>query len=86
MKYFLVCDFSTLSCDRQTVANILYSHEITFINHNNFCWELDVPDTFENPFTNNVSEDIAYLFNDYCDKNSFLLVIKAEEYCLNPWC
>lgn len=83
MKYFLICDFSTLSCNRQTVANILTENEISFINHNNFCWELDVPNETGNPFTEIIAEFIRCLFLKYCDKDSFLLVVKADEYCFH---
>lgn len=83
MKYFLICDFSTISCDRSKVAEILSENEITFTNHNDFCWELDVPASFGSPFCDSDSESIYYLFQDYLNKNSFLLVVKSDEYYPN---
>ena len=83
VKYFLICDFSTISCDRVKVAEILSENEISFTNHNNFCWELDVPDSFGSPFCDTVSDSIYSLFLNYLNKNSFLLVVKADEYYPN---
>lgn len=83
MKYFLICDFSTISCDRAKVAEILSDNEISFTNHNNFCWELDVPKTFGNPFCESDAESIYVLFHDYLNPDSLLLVVKADEYYPN---
>lgn len=83
VKYFLICDFSTISCDRAKVAEILSENEISFTNLNNFFWELDVPATFGNPFCDTCSESIHSLFLNYLNKNSFLLVVKADEYYPN---
>lgn len=80
MKYFLFCDFSTISCDRARVAEILTENNISFGNHNNFCWELDVPNTFGLPMIETTAENVHYLFDNYIDCNSFLLVVKADEY------
>lgn len=80
MKYFLICDFSTMSCDKSKVAEILSEAEIDFVNHNNFFWELDVPDTVCLPTTESTAETIHYLFHNYIDKSSFLLVVKADEH------
>ena len=80
MKYFLICDFSTILCDRTKVAEILSENEISFENHNNFCWELDVPTSFGNPFCESDSESIHSLFLDYLNRDSFFLVVKADEY------
>ena len=83
VKYFLICDFSTISCDRAKVAEILSENEISFTNHNNFCWELDVPKSFGSPFCDSDSEAIHSLFLNNLNKNSFLLVVKADEYYPN---
>ena len=83
MKYFLICDFSTISCDRSKVAKILSGNEILFENRNNFCWELEVPTSFGNPFCASNSESIHDLFLNYLNKNSFLLLVKADEYYPN---
>ena len=80
MKYFLLCDFSTFSCDRSKVAEILEKNEITYQNINNFVWELNVPTTFGHPFMDSTAECIHYLFNEYADRNSIILVVKADEY------
>ena len=81
MKYFLICDFSTLSCNRAKVAEILSENEINFLNHNNFFWELNVPENFGTPFNDTVAEDIHYLFADFQKPDTLLVVVKAEEYC-----
>lgn len=80
MKYFLFCDFSTMSCDRAKVAEVLSENEILFINHNNFIWELDVPNTFGVPMIDTTAENIHYLFEKYTNRDSFLLVVKADEH------
>lgn len=80
MKYFMFCDFSTISCDRSKIAEILSDNKIEFTNRNNFLWELDVPETFGSPFIENIAEAIHYLFHDYADANSVLVVVKADEY------
>lgn len=85
MKYFLICDFSTISCERSEVGNILLDNGISFINHNNFFWELDVPDTFGIPFFETISENIHYLFKKYINRNSLFLVVKADEYYQNSY-
>lgn len=79
MKYFLIIDFSTISCDCAKVAEILAENEISFVNHNNSFWELDVPNTFGTPMLETTAENIHYLFDNYLDKDSFLLVVKADE-------
>ena len=83
MKYFLFCDFSTVSCERKTIAEILEKNEIEFINHNNFLWELEVPSTFGDPFCDTVADAIYCLFLNYIDRHSHLLVVKADEYSPN---
>lgn len=83
MKYFLICDFSTISCDRENMAKILAENDITFANINNFCWELNVPETFGNPLCDTTAESIHCLFYQYTHKNSLLLVVKANEYFPN---
>lgn len=80
MKYFMICDFATITCDRAKVAEILAENEINYSNHNNFLWELDVPKTFGSPFIETIAENIHYLFHNYTDTNSFLLVVRADEY------
>lgn len=83
MKYFMICDFSSISCDRFKIAEILLENEISFTNINNFCWELDIPKTFGSPFCDFVAESIYSLFLPYLNKESFLLVVKADEYFPN---
>lgn len=80
MKYFLICDFATISCDTFAIAKILSDNEIQFRNINNFCWELDVSKDFGYPFCDSVAEAVQSLFVHYLNKNSFLLVVKADEY------
>lgn len=80
MKYFIICDFATIKCDHIKMAEILSENEIEFRNHNNFCWELDIPKEFGLPFFETVAENIHYLFKAYIDRHSFLLVVKADEY------
>lgn len=76
----MFCDLGTISCDRAKVAEILSSNDIEFHNHNNYLWELDVPETVGSPFIATVSEAIHYLFNEYTNINSLLLVVKPDEY------
>ena len=83
MKYFLFCDFSTISCDREKIAEMLTENDITFANINNFCWELKVPDKFGIPICDTTAESIHCLFYQYTHKNSLLLVVKANEYFPN---
>lgn len=84
MKHFLICDFSTITCDREMVAEVLTSHNIPFINHNNFCWELNIPNDFLTPFSDSESEELYALLVKYCKKDSLLLIVKADEYCSHP--
>lgn len=82
MKYFLICNFSTIKCDRSKIAEILDENKISFSNHNDFFWALDVPTSFGSPMYADLSpaEEIHDLFHDYVDRHSFLLVVKADEY------
>ena len=82
MKYFLFCDFATIKCYHSKIAKILEENEINFINHNDFFWELDVPTSFGSPMyaDRTPAEEIRDLFHNCVDRNSFLLVVKADEY------
>lgn len=80
MKYFLICDFSTINCDRVQFSEILEENNIEFSNRNNFCWELDIPNDFQTPFCDNTSEQLINLFSKYLTQASQIMAIKCDEF------
>lgn len=81
-NYFLLIDFATISCSREDVAKLLTEWGISFYNQNDYVMYLTVPDNFaRTPFDTDCNErDIYELFTEYLSYNSFLLVVKADEY------